>query len=137
MKLMNVLILAFFATFSGSAFAQSQSDSGPTSSMTRTPTARAYGYVRDGQVDRSRSSRNLQVRQVGVGHYCLRVRGLSRTEVLPVISPDFSFTDCLQTFPKIISSMNSGCEQDEFGVLNFCTDELPTAKDLAFTVIFP
>jgi hypothetical protein len=97
--------------------------------------AKAWGYINDGTVDTTRSSANLTARRLSTGLYCVRVTGLSRAEVLPVITPDFSLSACSKNFSSIISTVNSGCESDEFGIINQCLEG--GQSDFAFSIIVP
>jgi hypothetical protein len=102
--------------------------------LTRT---QAWGFVRgDGSVDAARSSANLSARKLSTGLYCVRVNNISREQVLPVVTPDFSLSECTRNFPSIVSTVNSGCEADEFGIYNVChTTE--AVSDLAFSIVVP
>lgn len=101
--------------------------------------AKAWGFVRDGEVDLARSSSNVSARKIGTGLYCLKVQGASRAQVLPVITPDFSLSSCVHNFANIISTQNSGCEIDEFAIYNNCLRAGGTteASNLAFSFILP
>ena len=102
--------------------------------------AKAWGFITDGTVDTTRSSANLTARKLSTGLYCVRVTGLSRAEVLPVITPDFSLSACAKNFSSIISTVNSGCESDEFGILNQCLQDAGNPggqSDFAFSIIVP
>ena len=97
--------------------------------------AKAWGYITDGTVDTTRSSSNLTARKLDTGLYCVRVTGLSRAEVLPVITPDYSLSTCAKNFSSIISTVNSGCDSDEFGIINQCN--VGGQSDFAFSIIVP
>jgi hypothetical protein len=102
--------------------------------------AKAWGFINNGTVDTTRSSANLTARKLSTGLYCVRVTGLSRAEVLPVITPDFSLSACTRNFSSIISSVNSGCESDEFGIINQCFQDAgnpAVQSDFAFSIIVP
>ena len=81
---------------------------------------RAYGFVlRGGALDRRRSSANVSSRRINKQVYCVRAAGVDpRTGPIPVVSVDFSLSECPEKpVLPISSAMNSGCKNDEFGFI--------------------
>lgn len=102
----------------------------------------AYGFVgSNGQADSERSSSNFSSRRLESGIYCLKVTGQIRSKRLPVVTPDFSTTPAALVFPTIISTVNSGCESEEFGILFYQFDStnkvFTNPAEAAFTTIIP
>lgn len=102
----------------------------------------AYGFVvSNGQADSERSSSNFSSRRLESGIYCLKVKGQIRSKRLPVVTPDFSTTPAALVFPTIISTANSGCESEEFGVLFYQFDltnkVFTNPAEAAFATIIP
>lgn len=102
----------------------------------------AYGFVGpNGLADSERSSSNFSSRRLESGIYCVKVKGQIRSKRLPVVTPDFSTTPAALVFPTIISTVNSGCESEEFGILFYQFDStnkvFTNPAEAAFATIIP